>query len=360
MCFLFSLMFHHVGLSTSIGAFIAGVLLGNLPYNIEIVGRVKPLRDFFATMFFASLGMQLIFIFSTLVVFVLFVAIFKPFLFMFVSAMFGYRKHPVFMGGVALAQTSEFGLIIMAQGVALGVVGQDIFSLSILVAIATITITTYYLTYENRIYMVLKKALSFLDRYARQDGLDYLPEGEQPEIVMIGHNRVGYGIFRKLHATKKSFLVVDFNPEVIRDLIQQKIPCLYGDVGDLEILERLHLAKKKMIISTIYDEQTNKLLIRETRKVNAKALIFVTAYHVEEALALYNAGADYVILPHFLGGDHVSLILEDVEKDMTKIIQRKIEHIEELYNHHTRGHHSPFGAHHYQNQQQPNHPYHKG
>ena len=58
--------------------------------------------------------------------------------------------------------------------------------------------------------------------------------------------------------------------------------------------------------------------------------VFVTAGTIEEALELYDHGADYVILPHFLGGDHASLLLEDLSIDISKLVKTKIKHIEEL------------------------------
>src|SRR3989338_5195646 len=59
VCFLFSLSFQYLGFSIAIGAFVAGVALGNLDYNLDIISKVKSLRDFFALLFFVSLGMGL-------------------------------------------------------------------------------------------------------------------------------------------------------------------------------------------------------------------------------------------------------------------------------------------------------------
>ena len=60
---------------------------------------------------------------------------------------------------------------------------------------------------------------------------------------------------------------MDFNPEIIKNLIAEKVPCIYGDVGDIEILERLNLKEASMVISTVPDKNDNLLLIMETKKV---------------------------------------------------------------------------------------------
>ena len=61
---------------------------------------------------------------------------------------------------------------------------------------------------------------------------------------------------------KKKMRVVDYDPETIKDLIKEKIPCLYGDVGNTAILERLDFKKAKMVISSVSDKQINKILIK--------------------------------------------------------------------------------------------------
>ncbi len=67
-------------------------------------------------------------------------------------------------------------------------------------------------------------------------------------------------------------------------------------------------------------------------------MVYVTANQVDQALDMYDDGADYVILPHFLSGEHVSVLLEDVTTDINKLITNKLDHIKEL-NHRKRLHH---------------------
>ena len=136
-------------------------------------------------------------------------------------------------------------------------------------------------------------------------------------------------------------LVVDYNPEVIKMLIKKKVGCLYGDVSDIEVLERLPFSEVEMVISTIPSSKVNMLLIDEVKEVNKKATIYVTASSVEKALDLYDHGADYVILPHFLGGEHVSLLIEQFGGNVEKMIKNKLSHIKELKHRQDIGHEHP-------------------
>ncbi|MBW3000167.1 cation:proton antiporter, partial [Candidatus Woesearchaeota archaeon] len=154
VCFGFSLLFASVGFSIAIGAFIAGVSLANLQYNVEIISRVRSLRDFFATLFFVSLGMNLLLdtlpkIILPAIVLTLVVIFIKPFVTLFICSFFGYTKRTSFLTSISLAQISEFSLIIVAQGMLLGHLSKEIFSLSIVLAVITIISTSYMIKFDD-------------------------------------------------------------------------------------------------------------------------------------------------------------------------------------------------------------------
>jgi Kef-type K+ transport system membrane component KefB len=340
------------GFSISIGAFIAGVSIANLPYNVEIIGKMKPLKDFFATIFFVSLGLELLLgeihtLLVPLIIFTLFVIIFKPLLTILICSLFNYKKRVSFLTSISLAQVSEFSLIIVAQGLILGHISKGLFSLTILLAIITITITSYLIQFDNSLYVKFSGFLQIFERIGtKTKKMEYLPEDKDIEIILCGYNRIGYSIVKTVQKMKKSLLIIDYNPDVIKRLMARKIPCIYGDVGDSEILERVGLDKARMVISTVPEEQDNLLLIKKTRDVNKKGLIFVTANLVDEALTLYDAGADYVILPHLLGGEHVSVLLEDFTGNINKILETKLKHIDELHQRRKLGSEHPMNLNH--------------
>ena len=347
---LYSMLFNYIGFSIAIGAFVAGVSLANLPYSIEIIAKIKSLRDFFSVIFFVSLGMQLLLgtfekILSPLLVLLFLVVIVKPLLTVFATSFFGYKKRTAFLTSISLAQISEFSLIIVAQGLLLGHISQEIFSITILLAIITITLTTYFVKFENGIYKRLAGFLDFFDKFSEnKEGLEYIPKKRKAEIIICGYNRIGYDIVRTLKKMGKNMLVVDFNPETIKSLIGDKIPALYGDIGDTEVLERLNFKKANMLISTIPTKRDNLMLIKTAKNANRNIAILASADQIKEALDLYEAGADYVVLPHFLGGEHLSVLIENISPKISKLIEYKIKHIKELKEKHVLSHRHPVHA----------------
>lgn len=346
VCFAFSVLFFQMGFSIAIGAFVAGITLANLPYNVEIIGRVKPLRDFFSVLFFTAIGAELVFVdFSSialpLIIFTIFTVVLLPVITIIVVTLFGYKTRTSFLTGISLAQVSEFGLILVAQGVHYNHISQELFSLTIILAIITMTLTAYFIKYDDFLVNFFGPFFKPLEKFSRtQKELSHIRQDKGHENILIGMDRIGYSILRKLRHLHKDVVVVDFNPDIIKKLISKHIPCIYGDIADPEIMEKLKVHHVKMVISTIPNHQESVFLIQQVRKHNKDATIIVTSYQVEDAMDLYETGADYVIIPHLLGGEHVSILLEDISDDLEKLISKKLQHIRELrHRQHMHPHH---------------------
>ncbi|MFC1768347.1 cation:proton antiporter [Nanoarchaeota archaeon] len=334
------------GFSIAIGAFAAGVGLASLPFNFQIIGQVKPLRDFFSTIFFVSLGLKLTFgsfesIFIPFIILLVIIVLLKPFVVASLVSFFGYMRRTSLTTGISLGQISEFSLILVAQGLLMGHISDNLFTLTILLAIFSISLTSYIMKYDNEIFAKISPYIRSFDRIAEQNLLDYLPKKRGFEVIICGYSRIGFSIGKTVKKLKKNTLIVDFNPDTIRKLRTEKINCIYGDIGNREVLERLDFKHAKLIISTVPTFHDNELLISTVKRENKKTSVIVTANQIEEALTLYRRGADYVILPHFLGGKHVSTIIEDSDKNLKKLLTHRLTHIEELRERKSLGHEHP-------------------
>ena len=348
VCFLFSFSFYALGFSIAVGAFIAGVALGNLDYSLEIIGKVKSLRDFFSLIFFVSLGMGLSLtalegMWVPLAVLLGLILFIKPLITMTICSLFKYTKKPSFFTAISLAQVSEFSLVIAAQGLLLKHLSQELFSLMVVLALVTMSLTSYFIKYDRWFYNLLEKPLKLFDVFTTQ-GMEYLPSEVKPKIVLCGYNRIGYSILQGLKEEKKHMLIVDFNPEVITQLVKEGYHSIYGDVTDEEIMARMNLRRMELLVSTVPDVSDNLLLIRKVKEVNRKATVIVTATDIDEALKLYEQGADYVILPHFLGGEQVSQMITKLRINKIQLPDEKKRHIEHLHQRIGLGHEHPKGG----------------
>jgi len=331
-CFILAAFFSYLGFSMEIGALIAGVILSVSPYATEISAKIRPLRDFFLILFFVILGLkiQLSNIGAVIVdalIFSLVVLILKPFFLMIFMKLFGYTKRTSFFVGTTLAQVSEFSLIVLGLGIAVGNILPSELNMVVLTMIITILFSSYMIVYADKIYRKLSPFLKFFEkkniRKRNKIKMGY-------DTILFGYNRVGYNILNVLKKIGKHYLVVDFNPDIIKKLNEFNIPALYGDVYDLEFLEDLNLKKLELIISTIPDLESNMLLLKSIKEVNRHAIIILRAQDVEDSLKLYGAGANYVLTPHFIGGEYISKMIKHSKSgDEDYSIERK-KHIRML------------------------------
>ena len=342
-CFVLAAIFLYIGFSMEIGSLIAGMILSTSPYSTEISAKIRPLRDFFLIIFFIILGLQIkvenIGLILKQAIILTGIAIFlKPLILMFSSKLFSYSKRTNFIVGVNLGQVSEFSLIVLALGLAVGHVTQIELSTMILTLALTILLSSYFITYSEKIYSKISHPLSILERknLRKENQLK-----NKYDTILFGYNRIGFSILNALKRINKKFLVVDFNPETIGALTKFKIPCIYGDVYDTDFLEDLPLNELDLAISTIPEIETNEILIEKIREVNKNAIIILRAHTIEDALRLYEIGASYVLTPHFLGGEYVAKMIKSSNKNAKEYSKEKEKHIKLLKDIMQRGHQHP-------------------
>jgi voltage-gated potassium channel Kch len=110
---------------------------------------------------------------------------------------------------------------------------------------------------------------------------------------------------------KREFLVVDFNPDVVGRLHRRGLNAIYGDVTDPGIQELAGLDEARVVISTVPSLQDSMNLIARVKEAGRGVKIIVTAESEFDALTLYEKKADYVVLPHFIGGLQLAHLLEE-------------------------------------------------
>ena len=125
-------------------------------------------------------------------------------------------------------------------------------------------------------------------------------------------------------------MAIDYDPEIIEHLLARGINVKYGDAEDGDFLEDINVSGAKAVISTIPDFETNSFLINKIRVENSNNIIITTSNNIDHAISLYEKGADYVIFPHFLGGQIVSKIAKDAIYGAHDLKHTKSQHLEYL------------------------------
>lgn len=310
-CFIYVAFALTLGFSVVIGAFLAGIGLASSPYHYQIQGKVKPLRDFFVTLFFVYLGTQVNFsdlgkVYPTIIAFTLYAVLAKPVLFLLVLGGFGFRKHTMFQTSINLSNISEFSLIIMVVGLQMGLVSTNSITVIAVSLILSTILSSLAITKSAIVYKYVKSFLAFFERKTPYRLIEETSHYDlKDHVVVIGVQQVGESLIRFFQKEDIPQVALDFNPYQVEKLLKAKVPVVFGDMGDPEVLEVLNLNEAKMIISTVPDLINNKLLIEEVKDRNLHIPIIVRADNMKEAKSLYKFGASFVFVPDVVSGEYL-------------------------------------------------------
>jgi Kef-type K+ transport system membrane component KefB len=328
--FIVAFLAGELGFSVAIGAFIAGVIVANTDYYLDVLGRVKTLATFFALLFFATLGFKVTFEnFSSLLVPVLvitaLVVIVKPIVVGMMVRVFGYDKTTSIYVALHMSQISEFGLILVAFGIKFGHVGEQFLTITILVLLLTFTISMYYMNYAHGI-------VTFLQRRFRSlaPDQDYIPDValKHADAVLYGVEHIDEQFITEVRASKPNLIIVDPDPESLVYIREKGIPSIVGSLSNEEVLEKLPIENMQILISTIPDYEGSLFLCDHVRKHNKHAILVLSTTSMREALSLYEHGASYVHVASFMEDSAVQQVL--AKADAIKLAQLRKQHIERL------------------------------
>ena len=191
--------------------------------------------------------------------------------------------------------------------------------------------------YSDKLYPFFSRYLSIFERKKakkEKDSVGY-------DIIQFGYNRIGYDLVKSFKKLGSKHLIVDYDPDTILELSHKGVACRYGDADDEDFLDELQLSSAKMVISTIPKFDTNTLLINQIRRVNKNAIIIVISHSINETIELYKLGASYVIMPHFLGGNHASKMIDEFQFDSKMFRKEKEKHRRYLHRKKKLGHDKP-------------------
>lgn len=320
-----------LSLSVEMGALIAGIALASLPYHVDVAAKVSSLRDFFVTLFFVSLGLQVprptwtvVSLAAAIIGFTLVSRVLTLFP---VLHHMGYANRTSLLPALNLSQLSEFALVLCGLGVAFGHIGKDLLSAMTLAMVVSALLSSAIIPGAHRIYRAVAPvlvALGFRDPVNEIETGSDEAAAEPPQIVLLGFFRVASSLLEEIRTRHPDrplgrIRVVDFNPETHRRLRKLGVPCVYGDISHPDTLRHVGIEGAHAILCTIPDSQLkgtkNLRLLRQLRRLAPLAKVVVTAETLDTAREMYAAGADFVFLPRLESAQHLADVLDRIDDD---------------------------------------------
>ena len=329
------------------GALIAGVSLSTFPYNVDVVAKAVSLRDFFVTLFFVALGMQITIpspeVLGLALAASAFVIVSRVVVVPILYALrLGLRTSIV--PAINLAQVSEFSIVIASLGVTLHQINQDVLTVVIVTFAVTSVVSTYMINFSHAIQRLLAagfRAVGLKDldaaKAASQDGTEPL---HQP-VIFLGFFRDTSSILYEFEhegsaEESKRFLekilVIDFNPTVLRELRRKNITCVYGDIAHADTLRHAGVEHAQLVVSSITDDvlrgTSNLRLMNSVHTHAPNARVVLTTDHIPQALRFYEEGADFVFIPRLYSAAACARILrKGLAGGFEEVRSQAIEHL---------------------------------
>lgn len=324
-----------VGFTPEIGGLLAGIALASSSGHLQIASKIRPLRDFFITIFFLLLGTTMAVnintesIFPSLV-FSLLIIIIGPLVVLVLLGLLGHKRRTSFLVSVAFAQLSEFSLVLVAFGYKLGHIGSSVVGLISLVTVITIVVSTYLMINSQRLFEVLDSLLKVFEKKQAKESAFSINKKFSNHLILLGCHRLGERVLPILKKRAEDLVVVDFNPQVVEKLTADGISAFYGDATDAETLEQLNLEEARLVLSTTGSLEDNLFVLEKVAKSLRRPLTIFSATSASEALVLYEKGADFCLVPHIAGGDHLAHILGTHGLALDYFKKAKLRHFDRL------------------------------
>ncbi|MDJ0675922.1 MAG: cation:proton antiporter [Calothrix sp. MO_167.B42] len=306
LCLGVAIITSKLGLSIEMGAFVAGLMISEIDYADQALAKILPMRDTFASMFFASIGMLidpniLIQNFGVILGLVMMVMVGKALVILPVVMAFGYSFKTAVITSLGLNQIGEFSFVLALVGWRQGFISQEKYLLLLGTTAITLLLTPVWLKFSPILADRLA-SLPFLSGYLRRfrDTKDIsLPEGFRDYVVVAGYGRVGQMIVSILQNQGHSVLVIENSEAAIKRLRTEKIPYVFGDADSEFVLEKTHLHKARALAIALPDPASTRLLLKRALELVPEMDIVARSHQNTEIDILTQLGAKEVVQPEF-------------------------------------------------------------
>lgn len=297
---------HQAGLSPSFGAFLAGMLLAESPFATQIRADIGSLRTLLVTLFFAAIGMFVNPLWITrnpvpVISMVLLIVIAKPVIVYGIVRSLGFSSGMALATGVCLGQIGEFSFVLAKIANLSGVIDNDLFRLTVSVAVLTLLITPYLVMAAPALASWAESLRPLFGARRRkppsvQETTVVESVSIQRPILIIGFGPAGQRVAEVLlpHC-EKQILVLDINPGNAQWAKGLGLQFHIGDARQAEVLEHIRIRQAEAVVITLPDPAAVRHIIHLCKSLAPEVRIFVRSrYHIFK-WELFMAGAETVV-----------------------------------------------------------------
>jgi CPA2 family monovalent cation:H+ antiporter-2 len=286
-----------LGLSFALGAFIAGLIFSESEYSYQIVADILPLRDTFNSIFFVSVGLLLNLNFVLeyplyVILSALGVLVLKASIIIAIVLFLKYPARVAVLAGIGLAQIGEFSFIIAEHGMSLNIISSEYSNIFISSTIITMILTPSLI----RLAPKLADQSSKIELVKKRQGkIEPLVD----HVIIAGFGLNGRNLANVLKVTGTKYVVIEMNPDTVKEEKAKGENIMYGDISNTEVLLNAHIKFAKIMVIAISDPAPSRRALKLAKELNPNIRVIVRTRFVRETDDLIKIGADIVIPEEF-------------------------------------------------------------
>jgi len=322
---------HLLGLSPALGAFLAGMLLGESHYRHQIEADIRPFRDILLGLFFVSIGMLIdlqLFAHHGLLILGLTLALLliKGTVVAILVRGRGSDVETAWRSGLALAQGGEFCFALMAQMQQNQLMPAQISGPLLAATFCSMVMTPLLLRAAPRIAAGLHRKPN---QEAHLEEISALNAELHGHVVICGYGRVGQSIGRFLRREQQRFVALDDDPVRVREAAAGESCVHYGDSRRGDLLSAVGLERARLLVVAVDKTDIALLILKEARRLSATVPILVRTRDDSQLAELKEAGANEVV-PELLESSLMlashALIMLGVEEQRVQAGVNEVRH----------------------------------
>lgn len=305
ICLAVAWLTSSAGLSLALGAFLAGLIISESEYSHRALGNILPFRDVFTSFFFVSIGMLLDvgFLFQQpglIALIALGVLALKTIIAGFATILLGFPLRTTILVGFALSQVGEFSFILSKTGVEHGLLTGNIYQMFLSVSVLTMAATPFIMALAPRTAdFVLRLPMPRRLKMGLYPVQGIKGAVKQDHLIIVGFGVNGRNLAGAARAGGIPYVIIEMNPEVVRDEKAKGEPIYYGDATQWAVLQYANIKDARIVVIAINDPTAIRRITEITRRLNPKVYIIVRTRYLQELKPLYELGADEVIPEEF-------------------------------------------------------------
>lgn len=305
LCFGVAWLTFSLGLSLTIGAFLAGLIISESEYSHETIGHIFPFQALFVSFFFISIGMLLDVTFFVKQPFTILAAVVGILLLKIITGglttiLLGMPIRTAVLVGIALSQIGEFSFVLAKTGIPYGLGSEYHYQLFLAIALLSLAISPVLINLSHPIAdWVASLPLPRRLKTGLHSSWQEIKEKLENHLIIVGFGVSGKNLARSSKLANINYTILEMNPDTVKEYKILGESIHFGDAAHPFVLEHVNIRKAKALAVLINDPIAARQIVQITRQINPSLYIIVRARYVQDIPVFFKLGANEIIPDEF-------------------------------------------------------------